>query len=146
MKSHINDVLLVVEDSAGYAELLAQALAEHGLIQNVVVVPGIEAAWTFLEGRSTGSETPRLILLDHGLRDGKGEELLQRVRSTPRLMTVPVVMLTSSADISTMQRCYANGANAFVIKPDRFSDLMTLVGDLADFWLRWNQSRPVTTR
>jgi DNA-binding NarL/FixJ family response regulator len=39
-----------------------------------------------------------------------------------------------------MARCYASGANGYVVKPGTFDELVHCIDDLCRYWLKWNRS------
>ncbi|EER58448.1 response regulator receiver protein, partial [Acidovorax delafieldii 2AN] len=65
--------ILVIEDDAGIADGLRSNLRQRGYA--VDVCDGVAAAWSALR-----SERFDAVLLDLGLADGEGGELLQRLR------------------------------------------------------------------
>ena len=98
--------------------------------------------------RSASTETipaaspslPSLILLDLQLSGQNGCDLLKRLRSDARFTTIPVVVFTTSDDQSDLARCYASGANGYVVKPGTFNELIQCMADLCRYWLTWNRS------
>ena len=129
--------ILLVEDSHGTCELLAEALAAHKFEETLHIEHGVESGWEFLR-HGTGSSLS-LILLDLKLRNSSGLALLQRLRADTRLSKVPVIILTTSEDPQDIAAAYASGANAYVVKPGVFADLVRLTADLCQFWLAWNR-------
>lgn len=100
---------------------MLEALAEHRLANNVVVVRDGVAALEHLrrEGPYAGRDggLPAALLLDIKMPRMDGIEVLEAVRSDDTLKTLPVVMLTSSREDPDLKRCYALGVNAYVVKP-----------------------------
>ena len=47
-------------------------------------------------------------------------------------------MLSSSSSPVDMQSSYAEGANSYLVKPDRYSDLMDKVEKLLLYWVQIN--------
>lgn len=98
--------------------------------------------------RSASTETmpavshslPSLILLDLHLRGEDGCELLKRLRSDARFAAIPIVIFTTSDDQQDVARCYAGGANGYVVKPGTFAELIQCTGDLCRFWLDRNHT------
>lgn len=132
--------ILVVDDSPAQCELLNQALAQHGLEEATQVEQGIASAFSFLEGQSASNHPlPQLILLDLKLSNGSGLDFISRLRSHPRLCLLPVVMLTTSKAPDDIRASYTGGANGYVVKPDSYSELVVVVGDVCRYWLRWNR-------
>jgi two-component system sensor histidine kinase/response regulator len=58
-----------------------------------------------------------LALLDIEMPSLDGFALLERIRSDPKLCTIPVIMLTGHEDIVSVDRAFSLGANSFVPKP-----------------------------
>jgi two-component system NtrC family sensor kinase len=63
------------------------------------------------------NEPPALVVLDVVLPDGDGVELLQEMRKSPRTQKVPIVMLSSRAEVSHRIRGLKRGADEYVGKP-----------------------------
>lgn len=79
-------------------------------------------------------ELPCLCLVDLKMPKVDGFEVLQAVKSDPALRSIPVVVLTSSAEESDLARSYSNGVNAYVVKPVIFSEFMDAVRIVGQFW------------
>lgn len=60
---------------------------------------------------------PAVILLDYGMPDLSGIEVLKRLRAASEFADVPVIMLTGNHDKQLVRRCLEAGANDFIIKP-----------------------------
>ncbi len=58
------------------------------------------------------------------------------------LKTIPVVMLPSSREEHDLKKCYALGANAYVVKPVEFKDFMEVVKHIGVFWAIINEQTP----
>jgi DNA-binding response OmpR family regulator len=72
---------------------------------------------------------PDVILLDHGLPDLNGDQILERLRAHETTARIPVIMLTALSDNIDVQRCRALGALDIIIKP--FSP-RTIAGQIQD--------------
>jgi DNA-binding response OmpR family regulator len=72
-----------------------------------------------------------------------GMEVLRRVKSDPRLKTIPIVILTSSREEQDLVGGYGLGANAYVVKPVRFDEFVEAVSVLGIFWALINEPRPL---
>lgn len=70
---------------------------------------------------------PHLILLDVGMPDINGFDLLQKVRQHPRLGSVPVIMLTGHVTPESVLHGMANGADGYISKPFQFEALGTAI-------------------
>jgi CheY-like chemotaxis protein len=89
---------------------------------------------------STGDRSgpPSLILLDLNLRGQDGCDFLKRLRSDPRFATIPIIIFTTSDDQTDLARCYASGANGYVVKPGIFAELVQCIHDICRYWLDRN--------
>ncbi|WP_116106129.1 response regulator [Lewinella sp. IMCC34191] len=93
----------------------------------------------FLLQRIRRNDTlPILIVLDIKMPGLSGLEVLEYIRSKPRLTQIPVVMLSASSEERDIQSAYRHCANAYLTKPERYGDLKRLVSTMADFWISYN--------
>jgi DNA-binding response OmpR family regulator len=77
---------------------------------------------------------PTLILLDIRLPQKSGLEVLEWLRSEESLRGIPVVVLTSSAEVKDVRRSYDLGAKAFIVKPLGMDPLRELVRAVDAYW------------
>jgi two-component system response regulator len=139
--------LLLVESDPLEAELLLRPLRELAEAERIGVARDGEEALDYLLGRSgyrhrLGGPLPRLVLLELKLPRLDGVEVLRTLRASPRTATVPVVVLTSSAEPREVAQCYQAGANSCVRKPIEFPEFAETVRMLGRYWLRLNRSAP----
>ena len=138
--------ILLVEDDKRDLELTLVALERSQLANDVVVVRDGEQALDYLNregehaGRTEGN--PAVILLDLKLPKVNGLEVLEAVRATAPLSSIPVVMLTSSHEESDVLRSYELGVNAYVVKPVGFKQFVAAIADLGVFWAVLNEPPP----
>ena len=139
--------LLLVEDNPLEAELLLRPLRELAEPERVGVARDGEEALDYLLGRGAyrhrlGGPLPRLVLLELKLPRLDGIEVLRTLRASPRTGTVPVVVLTSSAEPREVAQCYQAGANSCIRKPIEFREFAETVRALGRYWLRLNRAAP----
>jgi CheY-like chemotaxis protein len=134
--------ILLAEDNANDVELTLAALRGHVANPIAVVRDGAEAL-DFLYRRgahaSRADERPCVILLDLKMPKVDGLEVLRTVKNDPALRTIPVVVLTSSAEESDLVRSYELGVNAYVVKPVAFSEFVGAIEIVGQFWVVINQ-------
>ena len=70
---------------------------------------------------------PDLILLDLHLPDIPGEEVLRRLRTDPRTMHIPVIVISADATRTSIERLLASGASAFLTKPIDIGQFLTAI-------------------
>jgi len=138
--------ILLVEDDKRDLELTLVALERSQLANEVIVVRDGAQALDYLlrEGdfKSRAEGNPAVVLLDLKLPKVNGLEVLQKVRSTSYLRSMPVVMLTSSQEESDVVRSYELGVNAYVVKPVEFKQFVGAIADLGVFWAVLNEPPP----
>ncbi len=142
--------ILLVEDDPRDLELTLVALERSQLANEVIVVRDGEAALDYLLRQGEHSEraegNPAVVLLDLKLPKVNGLEVLQTVRSTEHLRSIPVVMLTSSHEETDVLRSYQLGVNAYVVKPVEFKQFVEAIADLGIFWAVLNEPPPGSLR
>jgi len=138
--------ILLVEDDARDLELTLVALEKSQLANEVVVLrDGAEALDYLLregEHADRAEGNPAVILLDLKLPKVNGLEVLEVIRATPALRSVPVVMLTSSQEEADVLKSYELGVNAYVVKPVEFKQFVSSIADLGVFWAVLNEPPP----
>jgi len=132
--------ILLVEDNPADVKITQRALKESGAPVDLIVVRDGQEAVDYLlrQGAHAGSvdwRSPDLILLDVNLPGMTGREVLERVRSTPALRTVPVVVLTTSRRQEDVQQMYAAGANTYIEKPRDLTRFIQVLQTIHHYWL-----------
>jgi|GEM_PF-1603677 len=109
--------ILLVEDDPDVTDNLEDVLTRAGFDVRVAC-DGFDALY------QASLAAPDLIILDLGLPDVTGRDLLQAIRETS---TVPVVILTASDDPGDRYGTLTDGANAYLTKPYQDDDLVRCV-------------------
>ena len=102
---------MIIDDNRQTADALNQMLSVLGL--NARVAYGSSPAMEIL-GRGY---TPLFICLDINMPGVSGTEVLAFLRREPRLMNVPVIVITSDDQPETRDKVMKLGATAMIIKP-----------------------------
>jgi two-component system OmpR family response regulator/two-component system response regulator QseB len=121
--------ILVVEDDAGIASGLRTNLQQRGYA--VDVCDGVAGAWAALR-----AERFDAVLLDLGLRDGDGSEVLRRLRASPVATAgagataaalpdpaTPVLILTARDHVTERIAGLDQGADDYLVKPFNVDEL-----------------------
>jgi diguanylate cyclase (GGDEF)-like protein len=111
---------LVVEDDAAIRQLISIALSSEGC--TVLQAADGQTALT-----TAADVHPDVILLDIGLPDINGLQVLQTLKSKPDLRTIPVIMVTAWADTDMVRQAMDRGADDYVCKPFAIDDLLARV-------------------
>ena len=135
--------LLLIEDDRDCVDVVERALLKLGLAAELRVVRDGQEALDVLGLEGTPSSgcgsLPRVVFLDLKMPRVDGWEVLRRMRASPRTARLPVVVVSSSDRPEDIQRCYALGANSYLLK--RF-DPRGPGADLAEaarYWIEMNQ-------
>jgi CheY-like chemotaxis protein len=128
--------ILIAEDDDGHAELIIDNLRDSGLTNEIIRFRDGQEALDFLTGtpdteNTRQSGTAYLLLLDIRMPRVDGVEVLRRVKETPELHKMPVIMLTTTDDPREVKHCYELGCSCYITKPvdyDRFSEMLNRLG------------------
>jgi two-component system, chemotaxis family, response regulator Rcp1 len=129
--------VLLVEDSPGDVRLTREAFKDAKVHINLHVASDGAEAMAFLrrEGKHVDVPRPDLILLDLNLPKKSGREVLEEIKEDPILMSIPVVILTTSASEQDVLRSYLLHANCFITKPVDLTGFLLVVKSIDNFWL-----------
>ena len=107
--------LLLVEDNPADVRLAAELLRPGGTRLHAVH-DGIEAlAFLRRQGKHADAPRPDLVILDLNLPRKHGLEVLREIKADDALAGIPVVVLTTSDSPTDVEKCYAQGAAAYVV-------------------------------
>lgn len=110
--------ILIVEDEQRIAAFVAKGLRSAGFVPEIYST-GSEAVEAALQGRGT------LMLLDVGLPDIDGFEVLEQIRGQG--VAMPVIMLTARSSVADRVAGLEGGADDYVPKPFSFEELLARV-------------------
>ncbi|HTW11353.1 MAG TPA: response regulator [Solirubrobacteraceae bacterium] len=123
--------ILVLEDERATGTLITQLLAGARFSNPVQWLRSGADALAYLERATRGEvELPVICVLDLMLPDVTGLDLLRRIRTTPQLAHLPVIMLTGSGHDEDIEAAYALGIDAYLIKPAGVHGLPDVVREL----------------
>ena len=110
--------VLIVEDDRKVSNLLCQGLQEAGFTVDLAdsVSAGTEA---------TDAKRYDLLILDRGLPDGDGCEIIGKARATGK--DIPVILLTARDSVDDRITGLDSGADDYVVKPFAFSELLARI-------------------
>jgi CheY-like chemotaxis protein len=135
MSLHKHRPILLVEDNIDDEELTLRSLKQCNLANEIVVArDGVEAL-DYLHGEHAGAaQLPSVVILDLKLPKIDGLGVLKRIREHARTRTLPVVVLTSSAEDSDILATYDLGGNSYVRKPVKMDDFTRATAQLGLYW------------
>jgi chemotaxis family two-component system response regulator Rcp1 len=87
------------------------------------------------EGEYANVPRPDLVLLDLNLPKKDGREVLEEIKESPTLKSIPVVILTTSSSEADILRSYQLHANCYITKPVGLDGFLKVVKSIDNFWL-----------
>jgi len=109
--------LLIIEDDPDIANLLQLDLQDAGY--------RVSHASSVMSGLiRIREDAPDLVLLDLGLPDGQGHDVLKRIRQHSVL---PIIILTAQGDLSSKVELLNLGADDYLVKPFNHMELLARI-------------------
>ena len=129
--------ILLVEDNEGDIRLIKRAFETRDLPGTVHTVQRGDQAldWLYRRGEFAKHPRPDLVLLDLNLPATSGQEILDEVKSEPRLRRIPIIVLTSSQSDADLTKAYDRGANSYLLKPVDPEEFADLIQTFTKFWI-----------
>ena len=118
-KTLVKPKVLIVDDEDFFRALVANGFEQEGFA--VLQADNGEDA---IEVAST--ELPELILLDLVMPRLLGFEVCQMLRKDQRFANTAIIIMSAKSYKPDMDKAAELGADAYVVKPFEFSDLMTV--------------------
>lgn len=122
--------ILVVEDDLSMRRVLQSALGAQSY--QVLEAGGVREGLQLFE-----QQAPAAVLLDLGLPDGEGFELLERIRESSE---TPIVIISARGEERDQVRALDSGANDYVTKPFREGELLARLRSALRIAARANRS------
>lgn len=137
--------ILIAEDDADDRYLLQTAFEENGFKDQLRFVENGVEVLDYLKGQASKLDNkddedhpllPRFILLDLNMPKKDGREVLREIKQHPNLRKIPVIIFSTTNNEQEMRRCYELGANSYITKPNSFEQMLHIVADLRQYWMR----------
>jgi len=112
--------VMVVDDDPVMLQSLTQLLAPWGV--QVVTLADPERFWQVLKATN-----PEVLILDMKMPNFSGTDLCQVVRQDHQYSDLPILVVTASTSVATIQQVFAAGADDYVSKPIAGPEFVTRV-------------------
>lgn len=136
--------IVLVEDSANDAELALLAFKKSGLNLNVRTLrDGAEAVSFFIADDGSVSDiaySVRAIFLDLKMPKLSGFQVLKELREHLELITIPIIVLSSSAVESDIREAYRLGANSYLVKAIDYAQHSEELSKALQYWTGINHT------
>jgi two-component system, OmpR family, phosphate regulon response regulator PhoB len=118
--SETQKTVVVVEDEADAAEMFAEMMRVTGfrVLKSYSSTPAISII---------ANEVPDIVILDVMMPDVSGLEVLKFMRREPKLVNIPVIVVSAKSMPSDIKIGLEAGASVYLTKPVGFLDLKQAV-------------------
>lgn len=140
--SNFQHPILLVEDNPVDIDLTLRAFKLRKLSNPIIVLRDGEEALSWFDNWQN-KQLPVVILLDLKLPKVNGLEVLKTIKSHPIFKTIPIVILTTSADNLDINKAYLLGANSYIVKPVNFEKFIEVVEKIEVYWNVINKSTSI---
>jgi CheY-like chemotaxis protein len=130
--------ILLADDDQDHGFLFKNILQKVDASKQISLVHDGEALFRFLS-----LQTPDLIFLDLNMPCKHGFDCLEEIKSNEQLRHVPVIVYSSSSQLSDIQRSYIHKADFYMVKP--FSAKHLQHGLESIFSMDWNAGSPLSS-
>lgn len=129
--------ILLVEDNPDDVRLTEYALKKGNLSNELYHAEDGEQAEHFLNQAGTDKETPLpdLIMLDLNLPKKDGFSVLATIKGNPKLMMIPVIILSTSSNYKDILNSYKGHANCYIQKSSDLSKFLEVMQNIKKFWV-----------
>jgi len=130
--------ILLVEDRPTDIDLTKRAFARSRLLNPIEVARDGEEALANIDRWDRGELSPIFILLDLKLPKVNGLEVLRQLKNHPKYSSIPVIVLTTSAEDHDIEEAYKLGCNSYIVKPVEFNKFMDVATQIEVYWCALN--------
>jgi CheY-like chemotaxis protein len=141
--------ILLVEDNNADVDLTLRAFARRRIANPIAVARDGEEALDYVHARGQfagRAPVPGIVLLDLRLPRMDGLDVLRAMKAHPVYRTIPVVVLTTSAEDLDVTRSYELGAASYIVKPVEFDKFQEVVERIDLYWIVTNVPFPPSSR
>ncbi len=127
--------ILLIDNEPNDVDLFRIAVENSGLDIHLQTVENGERALDYLQGFGRYKDRfsyplPNVVVLDLHMPRKNGFEVLSWIRGSLEFRSLPVVVLSGSADADERERAYSLGASRFMVKPLGLFDLAESVREI----------------
>ena len=131
MKENVK--IIIAEDDAGHFQLVKQNLWLSCFNHEILHFKNGQEVLDFLSEQKNIDANSYILILDIRMPKMDGYEVLEKIKADQELKKIPVIMLTTTAEESEIQKCYELGCSFYMVKPVDYQQFMNVVDSLGCF-------------
>lgn len=117
--------LLLVDDDIDDCDFFKDALEEIPEIYKLTILNNGVELMDFLSSDSPSH--PNLIFLDLNMPKKSGMECIEEIKSSDRLLHIPIIIYSTSLDQTVVNSLYEMGAYHYIQKPAEFASIKKVI-------------------
>lgn len=129
--------ILLAEDDDGHATLVRRSFRRAGLATDPIHLRDGQDVLDYVYQRGVWSGRASLdsvaMILDLNMPRLNGTEVLERLKADDVHARIPVFVLTTTDNPTELDRCYAMGAAACLVKPVEYGEFAEMMRRFAEF-------------
>jgi two-component system, response regulator len=132
---HTRAILVVEDMDEDYQSILDAA--KHCAVPNGITraTSGDDCLHQLRQLADMHQALPAMVLLDLNTPQSDGREALIQIKQDARLRAIPLVVLSGSANPRDLNFCYANGVNAYHVKPVNHTLHLLVLQNILNYWI-----------
>lgn len=130
--------ILLADDDQDHGFLFKNILHKVDASKRISLVYDGDALFQYLQ-----TQTPDLIFLDLNMPCRHGFDCLEEIKNNPRFQHVPVIVYSSSSQLSDIQKSYIHQADFYMVKPFSAKHLEHALASI--FNMDWNAGSPLNS-
>ncbi|ABL01222.1 response regulator [Pelobacter propionicus] len=107
--------VLIVEDEPGHAKLALKYFSKLEDVTSLTFSTGRKAL-EYLADKEVVELRHHVVVLDLNMPGMDGQQVLENIKKSEKLAIVPVIVLSSTDSEEEISKCYASGANLYLVK------------------------------
>jgi|YelNatPaOPRAMG01_1025707.scaffolds.fasta_scaffold106918_1 CheY-like chemotaxis protein len=129
--------ILLIEDNPADVRLMTEVLKDINIEKNITVLEDGEKVMDYLlkNGQFVNAKRPDIILLDLNIPKKDGFKILEEIKTSNALKTIPVIVISTSNSQENIRQAYMLHANCYFVKPFQLDEFIRIIRSIEEFWL-----------
>lgn len=133
----VRNVVLLIEDDIDELYAFEKALNKAGIVNPVQIARHLQETLCYLRGvgvygNREAYPLPVLVILNMALapQPTAAEEILECLRSTPELSSIPVIALARTEGHAEVQHAYDHGVSGYFLRGRDLTEVVELIAEM----------------